>query len=72
MRAGQAIVSGERNRMTKPDRLPDLPDMLAMGMGITQALAFWNEMMNSPLKPISYWWDQIRIKTSATIDPALH
>ena len=53
-------------------RLPDLPDMMAMGMGLTEALAFWNEMMNSPQKPTSFWWDQIRVRTSVTTAPALH
>jgi hypothetical protein len=53
------------------DRLPDLPDMLAMGMGLTDALAFWSEMMNSPKKPANHWWEQIRIRTS-TPDPVLH
>jgi len=38
------------------ERKPDLPDMMARGMGLTEALAFWNEMMNSPQKPTSYWW----------------
>jgi hypothetical protein len=51
---------------------PDLPDMLAMGMGLTEALALWNEMMNSPRMPISYWWDQIKVRTSAISGPALH
>jgi hypothetical protein len=53
-------------------RLPDLPDMMAMGMGLTEALAFWNEMMNSRQKSVSYWWDQIRVRTSATAAPVLH
>jgi hypothetical protein len=28
-------------------QLPDLEDMLSAGMGLTETLAFWNEMMNS-------------------------
>ncbi len=26
----------------------ELTEMMASGIGITEALAFWNEMMNSP------------------------
>lgn len=58
--------------MTEPERLPDLPDMMALGMGLTEALAFWSEMKNSPQRPVSYWWDQIRVRTSEARGQALH
>jgi hypothetical protein len=61
---------GHSENQNRP--LPELPNMLAMGMGITEALAFWNEMMNSPQMPASYWWDQIRVRTSTLGGPSLH
>jgi hypothetical protein len=33
------------------DKLPDLPDMMPLRMGLTDSLALWNEMMNSPGRP---------------------
>jgi hypothetical protein len=34
------------NMGTVMNKLQDLPDMTGAGMGLTEALAFWNEMMN--------------------------
>jgi hypothetical protein len=45
---------------TSNERLPDLPDMQAAGMGLTEALAFWGKMVNTPGHPPSYWWDAVR------------
>jgi hypothetical protein len=42
------------------DKLPDLPDMMGAGMGLTEALAFWNLMMNSPDRDIADWWQKMR------------
>jgi hypothetical protein len=42
------------------EKLPDLSDIMASGMGLTEALAFWNEMMNSPDRNLDYWWGQIQ------------
>lgn len=44
--------------------LPDLPDMMAAGMGLTQALAFWSRMMNSPAREQTDWWAEIRREVS--------
>jgi hypothetical protein len=38
--------------------LPDLPDMMAVGMGLTEALAFWSRMMNSPERDNTDWWQE--------------
>jgi hypothetical protein len=40
-------------------RLPDLPDMMKVGMGLTEALAFWNQMMNAPDRDQRDWWEEI-------------
>ncbi len=37
--------------------LPDLPDMMKAGMGLTEALAFWNKMMNAPGNSSENWWE---------------
>ena len=36
--------------------LPDLPDMQRASLGITEALAYWSEMMNSPDS-----WSEMRL-----------
>jgi hypothetical protein len=43
-------------------RLPDLPDMMAAGMSLTQALAFWNYMKNTSERSPEEWW-QVRSYT---------
>jgi hypothetical protein len=54
--------------------LPNLSEMLAAGIGITDALAFWNEMMNSPPQEPGFWWAEMkrRSATSEPADPVLH
>jgi len=54
--------------------LPDLNEMLAAGIGITEALAFWNEMMNSSSQEPGFWWAEMRRRsaTSRSLDPTLH
>ena len=46
--------------MPKPVRLPDLQDMMAAGLGLTAALAFWNRMMNAPDRTTTDWWAELR------------
>jgi hypothetical protein len=46
-------------------KLPDLPDMVNAGMGLTEALAFWNYMMNTPGHPAEYWWARLTSQTCA-------
>lgn len=46
--------------MDKQKRLPDLPDMIAVGIGLSEALAFWNRMMNSPQREKTDWWAEMR------------
>jgi hypothetical protein len=41
------------------DSFPDLPDMMAAGMGLTEALAFWSRMMNSADRD-SVGWKKMR------------
>ena len=56
-------------------RLPDLPDMAAEGIGITDGLAFWSEMMNSPDRSPQYWWDEMKRRAvilARSRDPVLH
>jgi hypothetical protein len=43
--------------MDKQMPLPDLPDMMKAGMGLTEALAFWNKMMNTHKHTPEFWWD---------------
>jgi hypothetical protein len=50
--------------MEQQRRKPDLRDMEAAGMGLTESLAFWNEMMNSPDRPID-WWDEMHARVRA-------
>jgi hypothetical protein len=40
--------------------LPDLPDIQAAGMGLTEALAWWSRMKNTPGHPAAYWWQKLR------------
>jgi hypothetical protein len=42
------------------ENLPDLPDMMAAGMGLTEALAFWSRMMNSHEHDSADWWHKMR------------
>ena len=37
-------------------KIPDLPDLQRAGMGITEALAYWNAMMNAPDRDATDWW----------------
>lgn len=43
------------------ERFPDLPDMINLGMGVAEALAFWNEMMNSPIRDADHWWRELKV-----------
>jgi hypothetical protein len=52
------------------DGLPDLPDMMAAGMGLTEALAFWNLMMNSPYRDSADWWHNMRERGALISDRA--
>ena len=51
--------------------LPDLPDMMHSGMGLTEALAFWNQMMNSSNRTPEYWWAQLRKFADPQTGPTL-
>jgi len=42
------------------ESLPDLPDMIDCGLGLTEALAFWSRMMNQPQVPAREWWEKLR------------
>jgi hypothetical protein len=42
------------------ERLPDLPDIMAAGLGLSDALAWWSAMMNTPGRPCSEWWAELR------------
>ena len=42
------------------ERLPDLPDIMAAGYGLTDALAWWSRMMNTPGHSASYWWQVLK------------
>lgn len=46
--------------------IPDLPDMLEAGMGLTQALAFWSRMMNAPDRGERDWWREMRAEANRT------
>jgi hypothetical protein len=39
---------------------PDLPDIMDAGFGLTEALAWWNEMMRDPQRPTAYWWEKLK------------
>lgn len=52
------------------EKLPDLPDMMAAGMGLTEALAFWNLMMNSPYRGSTDWWHKMRERAALISDHA--
>ena len=51
--------------MSDPDRQPSLAEIRAAGLGITAALAFWNEMANDPDRPAAEWWAALRARVSA-------
>ena len=51
--------------------LPDLPDMMHSGIGLTEALAFWNQMMNSSNRTPEYWWAQLRKFADPQTGPTL-
>jgi len=36
------------------------------GMGLTEALAYWNAMMQQPDVPPQHWWDDLAVKRRAT------
>lgn len=38
---------------------PDLTDIMAAGYGLTDALAWWNKMMNAPGHDAEFWWLQL-------------
>jgi hypothetical protein len=52
--------------------LPDLPDIQAAGMGLTEALAWWSNMKNKPGHPAAYWWQRLREYQSAKDASAAH
>jgi hypothetical protein len=40
-------------------RLPDLPDLMAAGMGLSEALEAWRIMMNSGDIAPERWWREL-------------
>lgn len=42
-------------------KYPDLPDIMAAGLGLTEALAWWSHMMNTPGRSPDFWWQELRI-----------
>lgn len=50
----------ESQATNSPSALPDVVDMVDMGMGISLALEVWHQMMNDRSKPAAYWWDVVR------------
>ena len=49
----------------QPTRRPKLSEMRAEGMGITEALAFWNEIANDPDRPVEQCWADLRERVRA-------
>jgi hypothetical protein len=43
----------------RKQELPDLDDMLLVGMSLTEALAFWNGMMSASDRKASDWWQRV-------------
>jgi hypothetical protein len=41
--------------------------MVAAGMSLTDALAFWNKMMNSPNREAIDWWHEMRKAVGARV-----
>ena len=59
-------LAGDTSLTARPaKKLPDLPDMTAAGMGLTEALAFWNKMMNAPEYPTHHWWNILEERRKA-------
>lgn len=48
-----------------PEKPPTLSEMQAEGMGITEALAFWNEIANDPDRTPAECWADLRARVSA-------
>jgi hypothetical protein len=48
------------------ERLPDLPDRMAAGMGLMEALAFGSRMVNTPGHPPTFWWDAVKAYRAAS------
>jgi hypothetical protein len=46
--------------------LPDLDDMLLIGMSLPEALAFWNEMMSETDQSGSFWWQRLKVWRQAS------
>ncbi len=44
--------------------LPSIDDMLAAGLSLPEAFAFWAEMMSRPDSPPSHWWGELRTISS--------
>lgn len=49
------------------DPLPDLDDIMGEGVGLTDALAFWSSLANTPVdqradwrQELSFWRDSLR------------
>lgn len=51
----QAMHAAHQSR-----ELPRLDDIMAAGFGLTDALAWSNEMMNTPGHAPAFWWEQLR------------
>ncbi len=47
------------------EKKPTLAQICDAGMGITEALAFWNELANQPDLTAVQWWAELRRRVSA-------
>jgi hypothetical protein len=45
--------------LKKDEKLPDLPDIMAAGYGLSEALAWWSAMMNARDRTPQLWWDKL-------------
>jgi hypothetical protein len=45
--------------MADMDELPRLRDIMRAGFGLTDALAWWSMMMNTPGHDAAYWWKRL-------------
>jgi hypothetical protein len=49
------------------ERLPDVPDIIAAGFELTDALKWWSVMMNTPGHPPIFWWELLRDDEEANL-----
>lgn len=59
-------------RARRADEYPDLPEIMDYGIGLTQALAFWSEMMNTSSLSPSDWRVELQRRFGAPIRANLH